>query len=160
QNLVPPFTGQYFVSHVYRCSTSLFLAGIVPGATVHLSDGGISLGSAPSVDGGAVVTIPSGVAMNARISASQIVSGSPGPTITSPRADDPPVLDAKITGSIVGCMTAITVYDIVDGAKVIVRSNADDPTTQMIFDAPESVAHLPTPPLVAGGNRKISVQPT
>ena len=39
QHLTPPFSGHRFVSHVYQCGTSLFLAGIVPGADFTLTPG-------------------------------------------------------------------------------------------------------------------------
>ncbi len=157
QRLVPPHGGHRFISHVYRCGTSLFLGGIVPGAEVRLNVGAIPHGSAVSVDGGAVVELTSATGNGAVIEARQVIAGAPGPVVQSPPADEPPPLINFFVDDPRACAPGIIVRGGVDGAEVLVRTDAGDPASQRTFKVPvRNPPLLPLPALVQG--QRITVQ--
>ncbi|MGF6870602.1 hypothetical protein [Paraburkholderia sp. MM5477-R1] len=149
QKLIPPFTGHRFISHVYQCGTSLFLGGIVPGADIQLSSGAAVIGQQTSVDGGAVVKVPS-IGVGEIIVANQIVRGVPGPPVSSPPADKPAQLGNVFLEDPMACTTSVKVNSYPDGCQITVQSNEPDPATSRLYDAPIDHMTFGTPPLVAG----------
>ena len=156
QGLVPPFNGHQFISHVFRCGTSLFIAGLVPGAEVHVSAGSSFRGKATAVDGGAVVELSSGTGLNEQLDARQLIQGSLGPSVTSPPAAPVPTLQNFSVDTPRACMPGIEVRNVVDGAEVRVLLERGDPTSQRNFRVPVPVMFLPLPALVAG--QELAVQ--
>lgn len=156
QELVPPFGGHRFISHIFRCGTSLFLAGIVPGAEVHLFANGTFRGKSKSVDGGAIVEMVDPTGPNEIIEARQLVQGSFGPSVFSHQADQPPSLFAFNIDTPRACLPGIQVRGVIDGATVRVRTDRDDPLSEIVFHVPVSERFLFLPPLTAG--QKLRVQ--
>jgi hypothetical protein len=156
QRLSPPFTGHRFISHIYKCGVSVFMGGIVPGAEIQLNVGAVDLGSATSVDGGAVVNLKSPIGANQVIEARQVVSGAPGPVVSSPPADDPPPLINFRAEDPLACAPGVMVHGVVDGAEVLVRTDASDPATERDFKVPVQDQYLSLPALKAG--QKLLIQ--
>jgi hypothetical protein len=156
QRVTPPFAGHRFISHIYRCGVSLFVGGIVPGAEIHLSVGAVDLGSATSVDGGAVVNLKSPIGSNQVIEARQVVSGTAGPVVPSPPADDPPQLANFRIEDPLACAPGIMAHGVVDAAEVLVRTDAANPATERDFKVPVRDQYLALPALKAG--QKLLVQ--
>ena len=157
QRLVGPFDGQRFISHIYRCGTSLFVAGVVPGATLEILDGGGTvIGSALSVDSGATIWLQSAIGNGESVRARQVVGGTVGGTVFSPRADPIPEPLWPIVEQPRACMTGIMVKGMMDGGELDVQTTAGDPSTTHKFRVPISELFLPLPSLVEG--QKIEVR--
>jgi hypothetical protein len=151
-----PLLAPVFISHVYDCGTSLYLAGI-PGAEISLTWEGNAVGSETSVGGFAHVTLSFPTHKQSVYLATQSAPGLSSPPAKNPPSDAPPTLNNASVDPLHVCGDELVFRNVVDGAQLLVRTDATNPATERVYDvAFGREYHVPVPALVAG--QKISFQ--
>ncbi|WP_131809929.1 hypothetical protein [Mycolicibacterium elephantis] len=164
QDIAPPYSGHRFVSHVFGCSSCLFLAGVTAGAELRLQASGDFLGSVRSVDGTAVIDLVRPVKPGEQVESLQIVNGVPGPIVTSPPADRAPGIGKKrivqlAFGQAMECKPGFDVSNVIDGETLIVYPDIEgDPKAFHEIRVPVPSMLLSLPPLKAHQRVKVFEQ--
>lgn len=120
----PPTLGHVGAkSHIYMCGQCLWLDGMVPGAKVDVTVGGVPRGSGIADDGSARFPLSAPTALSDTLVAQQIACGTPGPLTTLPAPDPLPgkqrfLAPPKVNGPLRACQHSVLVSDVVDGAQV------------------------------------------
>ncbi|HEY2907530.1 MAG TPA: hypothetical protein VGJ29_16630 [Vicinamibacterales bacterium] len=141
-------------THIYMCGQCLWLDGMVPGAHVTVTVGGVLRGSGIADDGSSRIGLSHPTALGDTLVATQTACGTPGVPTNLPAPDMLPgnkrhLAPPTVVGPLRACQRAVTVSDVVDGAQVIL-TEAPLPgfTEQACFDLPS--LWFPTPPLKLG----------
>jgi hypothetical protein len=143
-------------THIYVCGQCLWLDGMVPGAKVEVSVGGVVRGSGIADDGSARIGLSAPTGALDTLVAQQTACGTPGLPTNLPKPDGlpkkPPQLSPPtVVGPLRACQRAVTVKDVVDGAQVVLT---EAPVTGFTETACFDLSELwfPTPPLTLGDN--------
>ncbi|MGD0295671.1 MAG: PQQ-binding-like beta-propeller repeat protein [Bryobacteraceae bacterium] len=140
-------------THIYECGQCLWLDGMVPGATVEVTVGGVSRGNGTAPDGIARIALSKPTGPTETLVAQQTACGSPGTLTTLPPPDLLPGPERQlppptVTGPLKACQVAVQVTAI-DGARVTL-SETPPPgfSEQGCFDMP--TLWFQCPPLTQG----------
>jgi hypothetical protein len=141
-------------THIYVCGQCLWLEGMVPGATVEVTVGGVLRGSGIADDGSARFGLSVPTQAGDTLVAQQTACGTPGPLTNLPKPDPLPgnkreLLPPTVVGPLRACQRAVTVKDVVEGAQVVLTEAPSAGFTESgCFDLSE--LWIPTPPLTLG----------
>lgn len=141
-------------THIYVCGQCLWLDGMVPGAHVEVSVGGVSRGTGIADDGSARIGLAPQTGPADTLEARQTACGTPGPLTKLPKPDPPPggankhLAPPTVVGPLHACQRAVTVKDVVEGAQVVLHEAPPGFTETACFDLSE--LWFPTPPLTLG----------
>ena len=138
----PPIIGHVgFRSHLYVCGECLWLDGMVPGATVKVTVGGVVRGTGTAYDGTARIHLSENIAPGEAVEAQQTACGNTGPLSVAPTPEPLPLEAGKrslspptIVPPLRECQRAVLVTEVYEGAQVtLFRSDAANP--RACFDA-------------------------
>ncbi|HEV2392759.1 MAG TPA: hypothetical protein VG146_10400 [Verrucomicrobiae bacterium] len=151
----PPVIGTVAAkTHIYVCGQCLWLEGMVPGAKVEVSVGGVLRGSGIADDGSARFGLSVQTGAGDILVARQTACGTAGTPTNLPKPDALPgnqkqLMRPVVVGPLRACQRAVTVKDVVDGAQVVLT---EAPTAGFTETACFDLSELwfPTPPLKLG----------
>jgi hypothetical protein len=129
----PPTLGYVGIkTHLYVCGLCALLDGVVPGATIEVTVGGMSRGSGIAYDGSAQVGFTQPTAPGEILVARQTACGTPGPLTTLPTPDPAPAPGKRLTPPTVNaplreCQRAVTVSNVFDGSRVTLFQSGRPP---------------------------------
>jgi hypothetical protein len=153
----PPTVGNVTSkTHIYVCGQCLWLDGMVPGAHVEVSVGGVVRGSGIADDGSARIHLSTPTRAADTLVAQQTACGIPGSPTNLPKPDMLPgnkreLAPPTVVGPLRACQRAVTVKTVVEGAQVVVTEALVSGFTETAcFDLSE--LWFPTPPLTLGDN--------
>ena len=151
----PPVIGSVGCkTHIYECGQCLWLDGMVPGATVEVTVGGVVRGKGVAADGSARIGLAPQTALSNTLVAQQKACGTPGPQTNLPPPDPLPggnrqLPPPTVVGPLQACQRAVTVSNVTDGAQVILTETPGF-TEQACFDLPSLT--FPCPSLTQGAS--------
>jgi hypothetical protein len=120
------------VSRLYECGEAIWLDGAFPGASVEVTSGGASLGSAISPDGNARIRLNRPIGAGEFLSVQQTACGIASTVQTLPAPDRVPFDEHRhippptVVDPLYECQQQITVSDVFDGATVTVHRDSGD----------------------------------
>lgn len=125
QHVPPTLASLTIATRLYRCGTAIWTEGAVPGAGVKAWIGTTQVGAGSSIDGVARLTYEPGLNLNQTLSLVQTTCTNQSKTTVSQPADPLPnaLPTPFIIKPLIECMTAITIYNVVDGATVTLYRN-------------------------------------
>jgi hypothetical protein len=140
-------------THIYVCGQCLWLDGMVPGAKVEVSVGGVVRGTGIADDGSARIGLSAPTGAADTLVAQQAACGTPGVATNLPKPDSLPgkgrqLAPPTVVGPLRACQRAVTVKDVVEGAQVVLTEAPAGFTETACFDLSE--LWFPTPPLKLG----------
>jgi len=149
----PPTIGTVTAkTHIYVCGQCLWLDGMVPGARVEVTVGGVLRGSGIADDGSARIGLSPQTGSGETLVAQQTACGTRGVPTDLPKPDPIPggrqLPPPTVVGPLQACQRAVTVKDVVEGAQVVLTEAPPGFTESACFDLSE--LWFPTPPLTLG----------
>ena len=143
-------------THIYECGQCLWLDGMVPGATVEVTVGGVVRGKGTADDGSARIGLAPQTALGQTLVAQQTACGTPGIQTNLAPPDALPggkrqLPAPTVVGPLQACQVAVTVSNVTDGAQVVLTETpAPGFTEQACFDLPS--LWFQCPPLTQGAS--------
>ena len=143
-------------THIYECGQCLSFDGMVPGATVVVTVGGVVRGTGTAADGSAQIGLSTQTSLGETLIAQQTACGTPGPKTNLAPPDPLPggkrlLPPPTVNGPLQACMVAVNVGNVTDGAQVIMTETpAPGFTEQACFSFPG--AWFQCPPLTQGSS--------
>jgi hypothetical protein len=139
-------------THIYVCGQCLFLDGMVPGARVTVTVGGVLRGLGIADDGTARFGLSPQTSSGDTLVAQQTACGIPGVPTNLPMPDPIPggrrLPPPTVVGPLRACQRAVTVKDVIEGAQVVLTEAPPGFTESACFDL--SALWFPTQPLTLG----------
>ena len=148
-------------THIYQCGQSLFLFGVVPGASVQVSVAGSLRGQGISADGTLSINLSEPILAGETVVVTQLAGGVSGPGLTLQQPDNVPVAAGgqlpppTLLTPVYACQSAFQISNVVDGALVTLTETPGSSSSRL-FAGPNGI--LDGDPLTAGGT--VTVQQT
>jgi len=143
-------------THIYECGQCLSFNGMVPGATVQVTVGGVVRGTGTAADGSAQIGLSPQTSLGETLVAQQTACGTPGPKTNLAPPDPLPggkrqLPPPTVNGPLQACMVAVNIGNVTDGAQVVMTETpAPGFTEQACFSFPG--AWFQCPPLTQGSS--------